>query len=537
MPVRKSAKRLAHSIYSIESNIRINKKYLEEGILKETLGIRNQEYDNVRRFRRGAFFRKDLPKFLYYYKDDGDCWILPRNFPVTDFCPAAAKPGAVEDLRKSGETVKWNHKIALRDYQSKWVKKNPEFLDHEDIVVQMPCGHGKTVMAIYRSHAISKATLVLVPTIYLAEQWMKVLSHPEKGVTDAKAYFFKSTDKSIPLDADFYVCSLDLFTLREFPKEFIDRIGHVVLDEAHRVGADQYIPILDQIPARYRTALTATFRREDGVHNILAYHFGTPLYMDYQFPKVQVYPMETGVHFYAGISRKKPHEHFLDYLDRLKVPYTQYAHYVTFAADEVDTKQANKDFLARKLSKTAYTEIVRRIKDARRINYSLTESVLCEHSGRMKKTLSLIQKCLDAGRTVLFLSKRKNALIQVYKFFKKYKPVLIISETNKRTKEEQEYLDNECRLVCGVSQLAKEGLDIDRLDTLVLHLPIKDTEQAIGRVARILEGKKQPICFYLKDNTPLTMSVFMKARRFIKINGELQEPITLNQVDSVLWKT
>ena len=36
--------------------------------------------------------------------------------------------------------------------------------------------------------------------------------------------------------------------------------------------------------------------------------------------------------------------------------------------------------------------------------------------------------------------------------------MLIISETKERTPEEEAYLQNECRLIFGVTQLAKEGL-------------------------------------------------------------------------------
>ena len=51
--------------------------------------------------------------------------------------------------------------------------------------------------------------------------------------------------------------------------------------------------------------------------------------------------------------------------------------------------------------------------------------------------------------------------------------------------------------------LAKEGLDIPRLDRLYLPTPQKDyavITQSIGRIARTCEGKGEPVCFDYVDN-------------------------------------
>ena len=37
----------------------------------------------------------------------------------------------------------------------------------------------------------------------------------------------------------------------------------------------------------------------------------------------------------------------------------------------------------------------------------------------------------------------------------------------------------------------KKGIDIPRLDTLIIAAPIRDQEQLIGRINRELEGKKE----------------------------------------------
>ena len=63
-------------------------------------------------------------------------------------------------------------------------------------------------------------------------------------------------------------------------------------------------------------------------------------------------------------------------------------------------------------------------------------------------------------------------------------------------------------------KLAKEGLDIPRLDRLHLATPQKDYAiivQSVGRVARTFEGKEQPICFDYVDKFKMAENMY-KAR-------------------------
>jgi superfamily II DNA or RNA helicase len=54
--------------------------------------------------------------------------------------------------------------------------------------------------------------------------------------------------------------------------------------------------------------------------------------------------------------------------------------------------------------------------------------------------------------------------------------------------------------VLATSQYAKEGLDIPALDTLFLATPMGDVEQAVGRILRPFEGKKDPVVVDFRDD-------------------------------------
>jgi superfamily II DNA or RNA helicase len=69
------------------------------------------------------------------------------------------------------------------------------------------------------------------------------------------------------------------------------------------------------------------------------------------------------------------------------------------------------------------------------------------------------------------------------------------------------------RYLFATYSLAKEGLDIPRLDRLYLTTPQKDyaiVTQSIGRIARTCEGKEDPIAYDYVDPMTNTVKAFKK---------------------------
>lgn len=478
------------------------------------LSIPNMEYQNKARFGKGRY-KIDVPKNLCFLRRQWKDFILPRYY-------FGENPMGIE-----GREIKGNFKFSLRDYQEEFFAKYRSVIsNYSGVLMEASCGMGKTIMGIYLSLMRGRQTLVIVPTYYLASQWKQRI----EDSTDCSVHVMQSTDTDIPTDKDFTIVVTDLFSCRILPEELVNNIGHVILDEAHRIGAPTYMPILDELHARYRTALTATFRREDGMHKILKYHFGEVMKLPSIFPKPEVYGVHTNVEVKHLIQEDR---NTLDFLVSSNIPFTKSGKYTSFDAN-VALDALNKRKVSMLKKEWVYFEKV--FKKALDLSYTAVESYLSENAKRRKTTISLIQASLEAGRCILFLSKRKATLKSLSEYFAEYKPMLIVSETNKRTEEENNYLQNECKLIFGVNQLAKEGLDIDRLDTLIIDLPIKDTEQAIGRISRLHPNKKKPMALYLVDNCPFTYAVFNKSKTFIKINGDLKGDVTVERMKDVLKK-
>ena len=70
--------------------------------------------------------------------------------------------------------------------------------------------------------------------------------------------------------------------------------------------------------------------------------------------------------------------------------------------------------------------------------------------------------------------------------------------------------------------LAKEGLDIPRLDRLILASPHRDKAtiiQSVGRIERTFDKKKKAVVFDLVDNTQFHKNMFKNRKTIYRKNN------------------
>ncbi len=116
-------------------------------------------------------------------------------------------------------------------------------------VIALPTGTGKTLTALGAICALKVATLVLVPTRVLLDQWARAI---------AQAWRFPvgrlgdGDHQVAPITVSTYASAID------WAPRIGDRFGLVVVDEAHHVGAWCPAEVLDMLVAPARLGLTAT---------------------------------------------------------------------------------------------------------------------------------------------------------------------------------------------------------------------------------------------------------------------------------------
>jgi superfamily II DNA or RNA helicase len=104
-------------------------------------------------------------------------------------------------------------------------------------------------------------------------------------------------------------------------------------------------------------------------------------------------------------------------------------------------------------------------------------------------------------------------------------------------KREQLEEAEKARIIVATFSQAHEGLDIPKLDTILLTTPHSDVRQAIGRILREAPGKKHnPLIIDFVDRASVMVPMFYKRRSIYKTQGFLINQISEDQQEECAFK-
>ena len=146
--------------------------------------------------------------------------------------------------------------LTLREYQQKaldnWIKVGKRGC------VVLPTGAGKTIIGVRAIEIVNSASIVIVPTIDLMDQWTSVIS---KYFPDTKVgNLGGGIDDIEPITVSTY----DSAYLRA--SVLGNKFALMIFDEVHHLAAPGYRTIAEQFASPFRLGLTATIEREDALH-------------------------------------------------------------------------------------------------------------------------------------------------------------------------------------------------------------------------------------------------------------------------------
>lgn len=424
---------------------------------KENLVLSNPEYQKKVRMH---LWVGDTPKQLFLYSMNGNDLILPFG------CLRAILPlleGDLKKLFKTPKKVDFGGKVPLYGYQEEAV--GAMLINHYGIL-QSPAGSGKTQMGIALACDLGVKTLWLTHTKDLltqskarAEQYIE----PSMlgTITEGKV----NIGQSMTFATIQTMCKLDL-------DQYRDEWDCIIVDECHRVSGTptavtQFSKVLNTLRARHKYGLSATVHRADGLIKATYAMIGEVVWtvpdkaVKSRVMTVDVFPKGTGV----GL---------------------------------------NPCFL-----NTDGT-----------VNYAKMITYLTEHEERNQLILDDLKENRDHFNLVL--SERVDHLKYLYSqlppALKRQAAVIDGKMTTKTLKAEREQAIEDMRTgdkryLFATYSLAKEGLDIPRLDRLYLATPQKDYAvivQSVGRVARTFEGKQQPFVFDYVDSIKSLIKSYKK---------------------------
>ena len=248
------------------SGILIPRKYQntnEYVEVKQSLERRSKAY-NTSDFTINKFYIES-EKFL----------LVPRYFPIKQYFHSYS----MKNMMNEGEEIEINHTIEPR---SKSQEKAMEFmLNHEQGILKLAPGVGKTVVSIYMIAKRKRKSIILVHRDPLAKQWKNRFLQFTDLKEDDIARLTTPTFKN-DLKKPIIISTVQTFRslVNRKPKEFLTHlnnagVGVLVADEVHTsIGAPKLSECSIHIPSRYTYGLSATPDRYDGNGDVIEFHLG-----------------------------------------------------------------------------------------------------------------------------------------------------------------------------------------------------------------------------------------------------------------------
>ena len=178
-----------------------------------------------------------------------------------------------------GDTVDIPFTKPLRDYQNDIIDIYIRHVGGGNghgggAILEVPCGQGKTVMALKIGSVLSKKMLILVHKEFLMNQWIERIAEflPTARVGKIQGTKFEIKDK------DIVIGMIQTMYNRDFPQTAFHSFGLTIIDEVHRIGSEEFSKTLLKTVTPYMLGISATVERKDGLTKILYMFIGEKIY-------------------------------------------------------------------------------------------------------------------------------------------------------------------------------------------------------------------------------------------------------------------
>ena len=434
---------------------------------KSELVVNNPEYSKKERM---GFWVGNTPKKLLLYQLVSGNLVLPYG-TLMDIMHIE-KNIEIDARFTNAEKVDYGCNVPLYDYQ----EKAKDYMCKVGCgILQSPAGSGKTQIGISMIASLGKRALWLTTTKDLllqstkrAEQYMdkSLIGTITEGKVDIGTGVTFATIQTM--------CKLDLVLYKNV-------WDVIIVDECHSCSGSptkvtRFSKVLNSLSARHKYGLSATVHRADGL-------------------------IKTTYALLGKVRYIVPDEAVKDKVMAVNIERVDTNCEIPFSALDTDGT----------------------------INYTKLISSLAMSTFRNDIIYDKLMK--NSAHYNLILSDRLDQLHYLYSqlppTLQEQAAVIDGKMTSKKAKAEREQAIEDTRtgkkhFLFASYKLAKEGLDIPRLDRLHLVTPQKDYAiivQSVGRIARTFEGKEQPICFDYVDKFKMAENMYKTRYRHYRKCG------------------
>ena len=184
---------------------------------------------------------KEDVKFTIY-KESPARYYLPREWAIQKF-------GETVDILSEGED--------LTDEAAKFVGSPYDY--QKDIIstylqskrnglICVPCGKGKTFMALNIASQIKKRFLIIVDKEFLMNQWKNEM---KSVLPNLRVGILQAEKRQVEKDTyDCTICMIQTLCSQTFPDQFFKTYGFTIFDECHHLGAQHFCKSLFKIQTK-----------------------------------------------------------------------------------------------------------------------------------------------------------------------------------------------------------------------------------------------------------------------------------------------
>ena len=370
-----------------------------------------------------------------------------------------------------GEDINVEFPKSLRDYQDKIVDvymnhvKKPICVGSEKIgnggILEVPCGRGKTVMALKIISLIQKKTLIIVHKEFLMNQWIDRAAEflPGAHIGKIQGPVFDVEGK------DIVIGMLQTLYDRALPENAFDCFGLTIIDEVHRIGSEQFSKTLLRVVSPNMLGISATVDRKDKLTCVLYMFIGPKIYTE---------------------ERKDE--------DPVCVRAVEYI------ASDPQFNETETDFRGQ-------------------TKYSTMISKLCEFGPRsdfIVKIMSdlFIESQANNNEAQIMVLAHNRSLLKYFYEAITHKGFATVGYYVGGMKQVDLQETEDKQIVLATYAMAAEALDIKSLSILVMASPKTDITQSVGRILRVRHDN--PIVVDIVDRHDIFQNQWKQRRRFYK---------------------
>lgn len=325
-------------------------------------------------------------------------------------------------------------------------------------LISLKCGGGKTVLALYIISMLKKKTIVVVHKDFLMTQWRDRITQflPQARIGKIQQNTIDIENKDIVL------AMVQSLSQKEYDPGVFSSFGLAVFDECHHLGAEVFSKSMAKVASKYMLGLSATPDRKDGLRKVFEWYIGPMVFS----------------------SKSEVNK---DYIETRIYEYTNEEDKVYNKLETIRTKKGPQPSMPR---------MINNISDCIHRNNFINEIVKREY---------------EIGRKILILGDRREYLNRTEKWIKANIDPNVVGQYVGGMKPAELRDSQEKDIILGTYSMASEGMDIPKLNTIVLASPKSDVVQSVGRILREKANvrKFHPLVIDFIDTHP-NLSVFKK---------------------------